>query len=117
MRVPVVLLVATLALAAVPFALPAASARDACTPAYVGLAPTPARVCVEGDGHGGTCVSVYRPGSASTPSAQECFATLAGEALRCLPGELACWSVENGVVCVTYRTGDLEDPHRACFTA
>jgi hypothetical protein len=35
----------------------------------------------------------------------------------CLPGELACVERQGTRVCVTYRTGDLEDPRRACFGA
>lgn len=33
----------------------------------------------------------------------------------CLPGDLACVEREGGRVCVVYRTGDLEDPRRACI--
>lgn len=120
-----------------PFAkcLPSASAGPVCTYdvveavavcvgpgpcATVFLGPSATTRCVPGEvcttglvesvgacvGNG--CVVVY-VGPSATPV---CIAVAAPP--RCLPGELACWSVRDGTACVTYRTGDLEDPREAC---
>lgn len=98
------ILATLLLLAAAPVAAPVAAAEDATYPCVYLSADIWAcydRGCVHG-------MYGHYPW-------EVCLPDVTVTSQPCLPAELVCVERDGSRVCVTYRTGDLEDPHRRCF--